>query len=164
VTGWTGGYRVVMTTTPTGPSTDPSEKSLGELVSTATRDLSTLIRTEVQLAKVEIKQEVSTVGKGAGLLGGAGVLGLLAVVFLSVSAAYGISWLGVPLGCAFFTVGALYLVAAAVAALLGKKRLSKAGPPEKTIETVKDDIAWAKHPTQPPSTSGSPSGSPAARR
>ena len=142
-----------MTSIPTGPSTDPSEKSLGELVSTATRDLSTLIRTEVQLAKVEIKKEVTTVGKGAGLLGGAGFLGVLALVFLSISAAYGISWLGVPLGCAFFTVGALYAVAAGVAALLGKKSLAKAGPPEKTIETVKDDLAWAKHPTQAPSSS-----------
>ncbi|HWH30466.1 MAG TPA: phage holin family protein [Mycobacteriales bacterium] len=126
------------------------EKSLGELVATATRDLSTLIRSEVQLAKVEIKQEVTSAGKGAGLLGGAGFLGVLALVFLSVSAAYGISWLGVPLGCAFFTVGALYAIAAAALALTGRKNLQKVGPPERTIETVKDDVAWARHPTQAP--------------
>ena len=129
---------------------DTSDKSLGELVATATRDLSTLIRSEVQLAKVEIKQEVTNAGKGAGLLGGAGFLGLFALLFLSVSAAYGISWLGVPLGCAFFAVGALYAIGAAVLALTGKKNLQKVGPPEKTIETVKDDVAWAKHPTQTP--------------
>ena len=134
--------------TPTSAS-DPNDMSLGELVSSATRDLSTLIRTEVQLAKVEIKQEVTTAGKGAGLLGGAGFLGLFALIFLSISAAYGISWLGVPLGCAFFTVGALYAVGAAVLALTGKKKLGKVGPPEKTIETVKDDITWAKNPTTP---------------
>ncbi len=134
--------------TTTGAS-DPHDKSLGELVSTATRDLSTLIRTEVQLAKVEIKQEVATVGKGAGLLGGAGFTGVLALVFLSISAAYGISWLGVPLGCAFFTVGLLYAIVAAVLALTGKKKLTQVGPPEKTVETVKDDIAWAKSPTTP---------------
>lgn len=132
----------------TTPSDRTSDKSLGELVSTATRDLSTLIRTEVQLAKVEIKQEVAHAGKGAGLFGGAGFLGLMAVVFLSISAAYGISWLGVPLGCAFFTVGALYLIGAAVLALTGKKQIGKVGPPEKTIETVKDDVEWAKHPTR----------------
>ena len=130
---------------------DTSDKSLGELVATATRDLSTLIRSEVQLAKVEIKQEVTNAGKGAGLLGGAGFLGLFALIFLSISAAYGISWLGVPLGCAFFLVGALYAIGAAVLALTGKKNLQKVGPPEKTIETVKDDVAWAKHPTRSPS-------------
>jgi len=129
---------------------DTSDKSLGELVATATRDLSTLIRSEVQLAKVEIKQEVTNAGKGAGLLGGAGFLGLLALVFLSISAAYGISRLGPPLGWGFFIVGALYAIGAAVLALTGKKNLQKVGPPEKTIETVKDDVAWAKHPTKAP--------------
>ena len=132
--------------------TAPHEPSLGELVSTATRDLSTLIRTEVQLAKVEIKREVTAAGKGAGLFGGAGFAGLFALIFLSIAAAYGISWLGIGLGWGFFIVGMLYLVAAAVLALSGKKSIDKVGPPEKTIETVKDDIAWAKHPTQSPST------------
>ena len=132
--------------------TAPQDQSLGELVSTATRDLSALLRTEVQLAKVEIKQEVKAAGTGAGLFGGAGFAGLMALIFLSISAAYGISWLGVPLGCAFFTVGALYLIAAAALALTGKKKISQVGPPEKTLETVKDDIAWAKNPTRAPST------------
>lgn len=146
---------MTVTSDGTGPRGDAADKdtadrSLGELVSSATRDLSTLIRSEVQLAKVEIKQEVAAAGKGAGLLGGAGFLGVLALVFLSISAAYGISWLGVPLGCAFFTVGALYAIGAAVLALSGRKSLRKVGPPERTIETVKDDIAWAKHPTQTP--------------
>ena len=146
------GYRDDMTTTSSGrtPGSDTSDKSLGELVSSATRDLSTLIRNEVQLAKVEIKQEVTTAGKGAGLLGGAGFLGVLALIFLSISAAYGISWLGVPLGCAFFTVGALYAIAAGALAFTGKKKMSQVGPPEKTVETVKDDIAWAKSPTSTP--------------
>jgi hypothetical protein len=145
-----GSIRTTPAAPPAKPTTGTADQSLGDLVSTATRDLSTLIRTEVQLAKVEIKQEVTSVGKGAGLLGGAGFLGVLALVFLSISAAYGISWLGVPLGCAFFTVGALYAIAAGVLALTGKKKISSVGPPEKTIETVKDDIAWAKSPTTPP--------------
>jgi hypothetical protein len=132
--------------------TSPQDQSLGELVSAATRDLSALLRTEVQLAKVEIKQEVKAAGTGAGLFGGAGFAGFMAVVFLSISAAYGISWLGLPLGWGFFTVGLLYLVAAAVLALSGKKKVAQVGPPEKTIETVKDDIAWAKKPTQAPTT------------
>ena len=130
--------------------TAPTEPSLGELVATATRDLSQLVHQEVELAKVEIKQEVVAAGKGAGLFGGAGFTGFFALIFLSISAAYGISWLGVPLGCAFFTVGLLYAIVAAVLALTGKKQISKVGPPEKTIETVKDDVTWAKNPTQTP--------------
>ncbi|MCW2607062.1 MAG: hypothetical protein JWO60_1755 [Frankiales bacterium] len=125
-----------------------TDASLGELVAHATADLSSLLRQELALAKVELKTEVVSAGKGAGMLGGAGFSGLFALVFLSISAAYGISWLGVPLGCAFFTVGLLYLVVAGVLALLGKKNLSKVGPPEKTISTVKDDVEWAKHPTR----------------
>lgn len=127
------------------------DKSLGELVATATRDLSLLVHQEVELAKTEIKKDVAAAGMGAGLFGGAGFAGVFGLLFVSISAAYGISWLGVPLGCAFFTVGALYLIAAAVMALTGKKKLRQVSPPaEKTIATVKDDIAWAKNPTQAP--------------
>ncbi len=129
-------------------TTPTSEKSLGELVATATKDLSLLVQQEVALAKAEIKKDVAAAGKGAGLFGGAGFAGVLALVFLSVSAAYGISWLGVPLGCSFFTVGVLYLLLAAVLGLKGKKSISEVGPPEKTIASVKDDVAWAKHPTR----------------
>ena len=131
-------------------STNTTDASLGELVATATRDLSSLMRQEMELAKVEIKREVAAAGKGAGMFGGAGFAGLFALIFLSISAAYGISSLGVPLGCGFFAVGAVYLILAAVLALKGKKNLSQVGPPEKTIETLKDDAAWAKHPTVAP--------------
>ena len=125
------------------------EKSLGELVATATKDLSVLVQQEVALAKTEIKKEVAAAGKGAGMFGGAGVTGLFALIFLSISLAYAISWFGIGLGWGFFIVGMLYLVVAAVLALLGKKQISKVGPPAKTIATVKDDVAWAKHPTRP---------------
>lgn len=132
--------------------TTTDDKSLGELVATATRDLSLLVHQEVELAKAEIKRDVAAAGKGAGLFGGAGFAGLFALIFLSISAAYGISWLGVPLGWAFFVVGALYAIAAGVLALSGKKKISQMSPPaEKTIETLKDDVEWAKHPTRAPS-------------
>ena len=132
-----------------GATSGASEKSLGELVATATKDLSLLVSQEVALAKAELKKEVAHAGKGAGMLGGAGFTGLFALIFLSISLAYAISWFGIGLGWGFFIVGMLYLVVAAVLALLGKKQLSKVGPPEKTIATVKDDVAWAKHPTRP---------------
>ena len=131
-------------------STQTSDASLGELVATATRDLSSLVRQEIELAKVEIKRDVAAAGKGAGMFGGAGFAGLFALVFLSISAAYGIASFGVPLGCGFFAVGALYLIGAAVLAVTGKKSLAGVKAPEKTIETLKDDAAWAKHPTVAP--------------
>ena len=124
-----------------------SEQTLGELVSSATRDLSTLMRQEVELAKLEIKRDVVNAGKGAGLLGGAGALGALGGIFLSIGAAYALN-LVMPTWAAFLVVGAVYLVLAAVLGLVGKKSLTKIGPPTKTIETVKDDLAWAKHPTR----------------
>jgi hypothetical protein len=132
------------------PDTKTTEASLGELVATATRDLSSLMRQEVELAKVEIKRDVVAAGKGAGMFGGAGFAGLMALLFLSVSAAYGIAHFDVPLGCAFFAVGAIYLLLGAALALKGKKSIGKVGPPTRTIETLKDDAAWAKHPTTTP--------------
>jgi len=127
-----------------------NDASLGELVANATRDLSSLVHQEIELAKVEIKRDVVAAGKGAGMFGGAGFTGVFALLFLSVSAAYGLHWLGVPLGCSFFAIGAIYLILAALLALTGKKSLTKVGPPEKTIESLKDDAAWAKHPTVAP--------------
>ena len=126
-------------------STRPADdRSLGELVASATRDLSQLVHKEVELAKVEIKKDVANAGKGAGLFGGAGLTGLFALLFLSFALVYGIAGLGLDLGWAFLIVGLLHLVAAVVLALSGKKKISKVGPPERTIETVKDDIAVVK--------------------
>ncbi len=132
-------------------STPSQDRSLGELISSATADLSTLFRKEVELAKVEIKREVVNAGKGAGAFGAAGFAGLLGLLFLSIALAYFFSWLyGNRLGLGFLTVGVLYLVVAGVAALIGKKSISKVGPPQKTIETLKDDVAFAKNPTSAP--------------
>ena len=125
-------------------STRPADdRSLGELVASATRDLSSLVHKEVELAKVEIKKDIAAAGKGAGLFGGAGLTGLFALLFLSAAAAYGIGAL-IGFGWGLLIVGLLYLVAAAVLALSGKKKISQVGPPERTIETVKEDIAVVK--------------------
>ena len=132
-------------------TTPAQDKSLGELVATATSDISTLLRKEVELAKVELKAEVKNAGKGAGAFGAAGFLGLLALLFLSIALAYGLAKIfGNHVGVGFLVVGLLYLIVAGVAALIGKKNLSKIGAPQKTIGTIKDDVAFAKNPTSAP--------------
>jgi hypothetical protein len=126
-----------------------ADSSLGELVATATRDLSSLMRQEVELAKVEIKRDVVAAGKGAGGLGAAGFAAVLGLVFLSIAAAFALGRV-VPLGTGFLLVGVAYLLVAGLAALIGLKSFKKMAPPAKTIETLKDDAAWAKHPTVAP--------------
>lgn len=126
-----------------------TELSLGELVSSATRDLSSLVRQEVELAKLEIKRDVVNAGKGAGLLGAAGAMAALGGLFVCIAAAYALN-LVVPTWVAFLVVGVVFLAVAGLLALTGKKSLTKLGPPQHTIETVKDDLAWVKHPTVAP--------------
>lgn len=125
------------------------DKSLGELVATATKDLGQLVRSEVALAKAEVTKEVKAAAKGGAMFGAAGYVGHLAVLFLSIALAFGIGAL-LSLGWGFLIVGVLYAATAAVLALKGKKSMQAMGKPERTIKTVKDDLAWARHPTRTP--------------
>jgi hypothetical protein len=127
------------------------DQSLGELVATATRDLSLLVHKEVELAKAEIAAELKKAGVGAGLLGGAGFIGYFALLLLCVAAALGLSaGADIPTWAGFLCVGGAFAGAAGLVALLGIGSLVRVGPPQRTIRTVKDDIAWAKHPTVAP--------------
>ncbi len=118
--------------------------SLGELFSRLTADLSKLVRDEVELAKVEINQTVQS-AKTAGIsMGAAGLLGLMAFVLLSFAAAWGLAEV-VPTGVAFLIVGGIYGLVALALVALGRQRLKTAKPvPEQTVETLKEDVAWAK--------------------
>jgi hypothetical protein len=125
-------------------ATTPHEPSLGELFGRVTGDLSTLVRQEIQLAKVEITQEVRTAGKAGGLLGGSALTGYLALLFVSVALALGLAEL-VPAWVAFLIVGALYGIAAAVLMSKGRQELEHVDPvPQQTVETLKEDVQWAK--------------------
>lgn len=136
-----------------GNGTPVDDQSLGELVATATRDLSELIHKEVELAKTELAAEAKRAGIGAGFLGGAGFMGVLALILLSFAGAFGISdGGGVPVWAGFVCMGVLYLIVAGLLGLLGRGKLVKLGPPARTIRTVKADVAWAKHPTRTPAS------------
>lgn len=122
----------------------PPETSLGALVASATKDLSSLVRSEIELAKTELRTEAKHAIKGGGMFGAAAFLGLLAVILLSIAAAYGLTALGMAPGWAFLIVAAGYVLLAGILALIGKKQVSKVGAPERTIRTTKESVSALK--------------------
>ena len=120
------------------------EKSLGQLFSELTSDLSTLLRKEVELAKVETKEEASRAAKAGGMLGGGAFAGWFALLFLSFAVAWLLDeWLHTAL--AFLIVGLVYAGVAAVLVLRGRARLQSVNPvPSQTVETLKEDVQWAR--------------------
>jgi hypothetical protein len=124
---------------------DKRDASTAELVKELSREVSELVRQEVALAKAEMAQKGRQAGVGAGMLSGAAVLGLAAVggsmaFFILVLDAWMPAWL------AALIVTVVYGAAAAVLGLRGKERIQEATPPapERTIESVKEDVQWAK--------------------
>ena len=77
------------------------EPTIGQLIANASRDLSSLVRSEIELAKSELKASAKAAGTGGGLFGSAAFLGLLAIILLSIAAAYGVSALGLHPALAF---------------------------------------------------------------
>ncbi|NHC16160.1 phage holin family protein [Motilibacter deserti] len=122
----------------------PPEPSLGKLVASATKDLSALVRSEIELAKIEIKSEAKHAIAGSGMFGAAAYLGLLASILLSIAAAYGLNAAGLHPALAFLIVAVVYLLIAGVLALLGKKQVSKVSAPERTIRTTKESVSTLK--------------------
>jgi hypothetical protein len=129
-----------------GQQDQHGEESLGALFAAASRDLSALIRGEIELAKAEIRVEVKSAVTGGALFGAAALLGVLALPLLLIAAAYGLVAAGLPRAVAFLIVAAVLLVLAGLLALFGKKAVSKVGPPERTIRTAKDTAAFLKSP------------------
>ena len=126
------------------PSQAGETRSLGQIVGDITSDMSTLVRQEIDLAKSEMKQEVSKLGKGAGMLGAAGLAGYFTLFFLSFALTYLIdNWL--PLELAAVIVALLWGIVAAVLAARGRKEIKQANPQlPVTQQTIKEDVQWAK--------------------
>ena len=127
------------------PTEDKRNASTAELVKELSREVSQLVREEVALAKAEMTQKGKHAGIGAGMLSGAAVLALAAVggsmAFLMLVLD---SWM--PGWLAALIVTVVYAAAAAVLALRGRERISRTAPPvpTQTIESVKEDVQWAK--------------------
>ena len=124
---------------------DMRERPVGDLVKQLADQTSTLVRQEMDLAKAELTQKGKEAGKGAGLFAGAAVIGLLAAGALT---AFLIMLLDGALAnwLSALIVGVVFAAIAGARALAGKKRIQRATPPvpEQTVETVKEDVQWAK--------------------
>lgn len=123
------------------PLSDTHEPSLKELVSSAVQDLSTLVRDEIDLAKLELKESARHAGVGGGLLAGAALLGLLALILLSFAAVYGLVALGLHPALAFLIVAVVYLLIAGVLALVARRALSRVKGPERAVAQAKETRA-----------------------
>jgi MFS family permease len=128
------------------PPDELRERPLGDLVKQLAGQTSTLVRQEIDLAKAEMSEKATIAGKGAGLLSGAAVVGLLAAgaltafLILLLSEAMD-AWL------AALIVAVVMGAIAAVLGMTGRNRIRTATPavPEQTVETVKEDVEWAKN-------------------
>lgn len=127
----------------TAPGQDP--RSIGDIVGDIANDLSTMVRSELELAKTEAKAEVTKVGKGAGMLGGAGFAGYFALLFLSLFAMYLLGE-AMDIQWAALIVFAVWLVIAGVLTVLGRSQLKSANPAlDRTQKSIKEDVQWAKN-------------------
>jgi hypothetical protein len=128
------------------PGTQP-EETLGMLIANASRDLSALVQGEIALAKAELQLEAKNAATGGAMFGAAAYLGVVASILLFITLALFLTWLGLEAWVAFLIVTVLLLLVAGVLVLLGKKKVKKVGPPERTLRTSKDTVAFLKSPT-----------------
>jgi len=128
---------------------DLRDEPISELLKRLSNETTHLVKMELELAKAEMTQKGKQAGTGVGLLGGGGVAGLLALIALTLTLIFLLDTF-MKLWIAALIVTVLWAVVAAVLALKGKNELKEVNPaPQQTIETVKEDVQWAK--TQKPS-------------
>lgn len=137
-----------MSSTETSRQAALHEQPIGDLLKQLATETTTLVRQELDLAKAEMRQKAGKAGPGFGMMGAAAGVALLALGALT--ACFVLALDGVmPNWLAALIVALAYGLTAAVLYMRGKERVDDAGSPvpQQTIETVKEDLEWAKHPT-----------------
>jgi hypothetical protein len=124
-------------TPPTAAHAKADNTSLGDLLGDVTRDISTLMRQEVELAKAELKQSASRAGKGTGMLAGAGVAGHFVLLFLSLALWWALGTV-IGLGWSAVVLAVLWGIIAAVLAAVGRKQLNAVKGMPQTAETLQE--------------------------
>jgi hypothetical protein len=122
---------------PTAAHAKADTSSLGELLGDVARDMSTLMRQEVELAKVELKQSATRAGKGSAMLAGAGVAGHFVLIFLSLALWWALGGL-IGLGWSAVVVAVLWGIVAAVLASTGRKELKAIKGLPRTAQTLQE--------------------------
>ena len=120
------------------------DPTIGKLVGDVSNDVSSLIRSEIALAKTELKFSAKAGGVGLGLFAAAAFLLVLAVIMLSVAIAYFINFTGLDLAWCFLIVFGFYALIAAVLGLIGYRSVRKVRGPEASIEQLKETKAVLK--------------------
>lgn len=124
---------------------DLRDQSFGDLFKQLSEQTTTLVRQEVELARTELKEKGRSAGVGAGLIGAGGLLGLGAFGALTAMLIVLLAmWMDAWLACLIVT--AVYGIGGAILAMAGKRKVQQASPPvpEQTIETIKEDVQWAR--------------------
>ncbi len=116
---------------------ETDEPTIGKLVVDASRDVSSLIQHEIELAKSELKVSVKAGGIGLALFAVAGFLGLLAIIMLSVAFAYFLHFTGLDLAWCFLIVFGAYVALAGLLAFVGVRKVKQVRAPERAIEQGK---------------------------
>ena len=127
------------------PDNELRDHSTGELLKQLSNETTTLVRQEIELMKAELAEKAKPAGIGAGMFGGAGLFGLGA--FLTLTAFFVVLLDGaMPIWLAALIVAVVYAAIAGVLALTGRQKVKEAAPvaPEQTMESVKEDVQWAK--------------------
>lgn len=121
---------------------DTLERTLGQLVADATHDISSIVHSEIALAKAEIGADAKKAGLGAGMFIVAGVLAFLALILLLFAAAYGLVAAGLAEWLSFLIVAGVLLLVCVVLGLVGVRSFKKLnGKPERTIRNAQDTVA-----------------------
>jgi hypothetical protein len=127
---------------------DLKDRPIGELLKELSQQTATLVRKEMELVKAEVTTQGKKAGLGAALFGGAGAIGLATLgAFTAFLILLLNEWM--PAWAAALIVTAVYGIVTAVLVMRGKEKVQEATPPApQTVETVKEDIEWAKNPTK----------------
>ena len=129
---------------PPPPTTPPPRRRpIGTVVSSVMDGIRSLIRQEVELAKIELTEALAEKGKGAGLMAAAAVMALFALGFIALAGSAALD-LVLPRWAANLIVGAVFVVIAAILVVVGRKALRAPAAPELTQKTLKEDAEWAK--------------------
>ena len=128
-----------------GDTNELRSRSTGDLVKQLSEQTTTLVRKEIELARAELTEKGKVAGQGAGMFGAAAVVGLLALGALT-TVILALLDKGMDLWVAALIVTVVYAAIAAALAMTGRDRVKQATPPapEQTVETVKEDVQWAK--------------------